>query len=86
MSPRPPAGPQRVLQRRRENLDILLGVVGFFTAVVLVSTVVAEVRGEPSLLRALLLAVLLALCWLTWRMRQDLQRRLTQGGSPPRSR
>jgi hypothetical protein len=52
---------QRLRRRRRENLDIFLGVLGFFTALIFLSTAVAEVQGEPSLTRALVLAVLVGL-------------------------
>jgi hypothetical protein len=61
---------QRQRRRRRENLDIFLGILGFFTAMVFLSTAVAEVRGEPSLTRALVLAVLVGLVMTTWYVRR----------------
>jgi hypothetical protein len=68
--PRPLTPAERVRQRRRENLDILLGALGFFTAMVFLSTAVAEIKGEPSGLRAALLAILAVLFWLTLRIRR----------------
>ncbi len=56
---------ERLRRRRRENLDIFLGVLGFFTALVFLSTAVAEIQGEPSLTRALVLAVLVSLVMTT---------------------
>ena len=53
---------------------MFLGVLGFFGAVILVSTVLAEVRGEPSLARALTLAVFVVLILLTLKVRRSLQR------------
>ena len=67
-------GAQRVAERRRESLDIFIGVLGFFTVLLLVSTVRAELRGEPSVARALTLAVFVILVYLTVRMRRTLLR------------
>jgi threonine/homoserine/homoserine lactone efflux protein len=79
-------GPQRVAQRaaerRRENLDIFLGVLGFFTALLLIATVSAELKGEPSLGRAVVLAIFVGLIYLTWRIRRELQRRAAAPPSP----
>jgi hypothetical protein len=61
---------QRLRRRRRENLDIFLGVLGFFTALIFLSTAVAEVQGEPSLTRALVLAVLVGLVLATLYVRR----------------
>jgi len=61
---------ERQRRRRRENLDIFLGVLGFFTALVFLSTAVAEVQGEPSLTRALVLAVLVSLVLTTLYVRR----------------
>jgi hypothetical protein len=49
---------------------MLLGALGFFTAVVFVVTAIGEIRGESSALRGLLLAVLVVLFWLTLRLRR----------------
>ena len=61
---------ERLRRRRRENLDIFLGVLGFFTALIFVSTAVAEVQGEPSLTRALVLAILVGLVMTTLYVRR----------------
>jgi hypothetical protein len=69
-------GAAREAERRRETVDILLGVLGFFTALVLLSTVAAEVRGDDALARALVLAVLVVLVVIVVRMRRVLTERL----------
>ena len=61
---------ERLRRRRRENLDVFLGVLGFFTALIFLSTAVAEVQGEPSLTRALVLAVLVGLVLATLYVRR----------------
>jgi hypothetical protein len=61
---------QRLRRRRRENLDVFIGILGFFTALIFVSTAVAEIKGEPSLTRALVLAVLVGLVMATWYVRR----------------
>jgi apolipoprotein N-acyltransferase len=78
-------GAARAAERRRENLDIVLGILGFFTAVMFVATAVAEVRGEPALGRALLLAVMVALVLVAVRARRSLARPGVPTGpaSPP---
>jgi hypothetical protein len=69
--PRPPRTPaERTRQRRRENLDMLLGALGFVTAVVFLFTAIDEIKGESSVLRALVLAVLVVLFWATLRLRR----------------
>jgi hypothetical protein len=60
------------VERRRETVDIVLGVLGFFTLLLLVSTVLAEVRGDDSLARAVTLAVFVALLYALLRMRRAL--------------
>ncbi len=42
---------------RRQRFEVLVGLLGFFTVVALVTTVVAEVQGKPALREALVLAV-----------------------------
>jgi hypothetical protein len=61
---------ERQRRRRRENLDVFLGVLGFFTALIFASTAVAEVQGEPSLTRALVLAILVGLVFTTLYVRR----------------
>ena len=55
-----------------------MGVLGFFTFMVAVATLVAELRGEPSLGRALVLAILVGLFYLLVRIRRVLQQQLAQ--------
>jgi hypothetical protein len=76
MSRRPRlTGAARVAERRRENLDMFLGVLGFFTALIFVSTAVAEIRGEASLAKALTLGIFVVLMYVTLRLRRTLHRR-----------
>ena len=60
-------GPQAKAQR----LDMLLGIIGVFTFMAVVQTVVLEVRGEPAGTSALLLAVLLGVLYVVWRARKN---------------
>jgi hypothetical protein len=79
-------GAARAAERRRENLDIFLGVLGFFTAVIFVATAIAEIRGEPALLRALALAVMVSLVLVTLRIRKSMPRRgVPTAGAAPKS-
>ena len=50
---------------------MLLGILGFFTFMALVQTVVLEVRGDPAGFSAAVLAVLVVAVWLTWRARRN---------------
>lgn len=70
--PRPRSGPERAVERRRENIEIFLGVLGFFTFLLLVATTLAELRGEPSLARAVALAVFVGLFYAVLRIRRAL--------------
>ena len=56
---------------RAQRLDTLLGIIGVFTFMAVVQTVVLEVRGEPAGLSAALLAVLLGVLYLVWRARRN---------------
>jgi hypothetical protein len=56
---------------KAQRLDMLLGILGFFTLMATIQTVVLEVQGKPAGGSAVLLAVLLVLCWLTWRARRN---------------
>ena len=56
--------------RLQMNLEILVGGLGFFTAVAFVAAVVAEVRGKPALTEALVLLCLviaLSVAFRAWR-------------------
>jgi uncharacterized membrane protein YjgN (DUF898 family) len=66
----PPSGRRGRGNRRQENLDILVGALGFFTVVAFVVTVLAELRGKPALGPALLLLVLVTALWLAIRARR----------------
>jgi hypothetical protein len=44
---------------RAQRLDVLIGVLGFFTVMALIQTVTFEFRGDPAAGAALLLVALL---------------------------
>ena len=69
-------GAARLVERRRENVEMLMGVLGFFIAVLLVATGIAEIKGEDSLARALVLAILVGLFYVLVRVRRTLQHQL----------
>lgn len=59
-------------QAQRQRLEMLIGILGFFTFAAFVTAVVAEVRGETAVKEALvLLFFTLALGWAihAWRAR-----------------
>jgi hypothetical protein len=56
---------------RAQRLDMLLGIIGFFAFMAVIQTVLLEVRGEPAGFSAALLAVLLLILWVVWRMRRN---------------
>ena len=58
---------------RAQRLEMLIGILGFFTVMALVQAVVLEVRGEPAGLAAAVLAVLLLLLGLVVRARRNVR-------------
>ena len=42
---------------RAQRLDMLIGILGFFTAVAFIQAVIHEVRGEPATKAAIILLV-----------------------------
>lgn len=66
----PRAGSSRRAARRAENLDILLGLLGFFAAVLVIATVASEINGRSAVgLALVLLADVVAMWWLIRRRR-----------------
>lgn len=55
------------VRARGQRLQLLIGLLGFFTVMALVQTVVLEFRGDDALGSAVLLAVLLAALWFAIR-------------------
>ena len=56
---------------RAQRLDVLLGILGFFTAMAAIQTVVLELRGDSALGAAMLLLVLVLATWAVWRARRN---------------
>jgi len=59
------------VRARAQRLDVLLGILGVFTAMAAIQTVVLELRGDSALGSALLLFVLVLATWATWRARRN---------------
>ena len=57
----PGTGTGRHPRASAQRLEVLIGILGFFTLMALIQTVVLEVRGENAVGAAILLAVLLLL-------------------------
>ncbi len=55
---------------RAQRLEMVIGILGFFTAVAFVVTVVAELRGAPALRPALVLLGFVVLLGLAIRVRR----------------
>jgi len=55
---------------KAQRLEMLIGVLGFFTAVAFIETVLLELRGRPALRSALILLGFLVLLGLAVRWRR----------------
>jgi hypothetical protein len=55
---------------RAQRLEMLIGILGFFTVVAFINAAVAELRGQPALKAALVLLVFAVLLGLAIRVRQ----------------
>ena len=55
---------------KAQRIEMLIGVLGFFTAVAFIQTVVLELLGKPALRSAMVLLGLLVLLWLAIRWRR----------------
>ncbi|MGN6634699.1 MAG: hypothetical protein ACTHJ6_04440 [Oryzihumus sp.] len=58
---------------RAERLELLMGLLGFFTVMAFIQTVVLELRGQNAVGAALLLAGLVAALYLAWRARRKVK-------------
>lgn len=54
-------------EARRQHLEMVLGLLGFFTVVSFVAAAVAEVQGRPATSEVLVLVAFLAATYLTYR-------------------
>jgi threonine/homoserine/homoserine lactone efflux protein len=55
---------------KAQRLEMLIGILGFFTFMAFVVTVVAEVRGQPALRPALVLLGFVLVLYLAIRARR----------------
>jgi threonine/homoserine/homoserine lactone efflux protein len=55
---------------KAQRIEMLIGVLGFFTAAAFIQTVILELRGRPALRSAMLLLGFVVLLWLAIRWRR----------------
>lgn len=55
---------------KAQRLDMLIGILGFFTAMAFISAVVAELRGRPALWPAMVLLFFVLVTYLAIRARR----------------
>jgi hypothetical protein len=55
---------------KAQRIEMLIGVLGFFTAVAFIQTVVLELQGKSALGSALILLGFVVLLWLAIRWRR----------------
>ena len=55
---------------KAQRVEMLIGVLGFFTAVAFIQTVVLELQGKLALRSAMVLLGLVVLLWLAIRWRR----------------
>lgn len=70
----------RKAERKAENIDILIGFLGFFAAVLVAVTITAQLSGEPAVGWALLLLALVLSIWAL------VKKRPANAGAPGRNR
>lgn len=58
--------------RSGEDFDIIIGFLGFWALILFVVTVVLEVTGQPALLPAMILLVVVLAIWGMLRLRKRL--------------
>ena len=58
---------------KAQRIEMLIGVLGFFTAVAFIQTLVLELQGKPALRSAMVLLGFVVLLWLAirWRRRSS---------------
>jgi uncharacterized membrane protein YjgN (DUF898 family) len=55
---------------KAQRIEMLIGVLGFFTAVTFLQTVILELQGKSALGSALILLLFVVLLWLAVRWRR----------------
>ena len=55
---------------KAQRIEMLIGVLGFFTAVAFIQTVILELQGKSALGSAMILLVFVVLLWLAIRWRR----------------
>jgi uncharacterized membrane protein YoaK (UPF0700 family) len=59
---------------KAQRLDMLIGILGFFTAMAFISAVVTELRGKPALWPAMVLLFFVVVTYLAIRARRKVPR------------
>ena len=60
-------GPGRSAEARRHNLEVILGLLGFFSLMAFIQLVASELRGDAPAGYAVVTALLLGLTYWTYR-------------------
>jgi hypothetical protein len=55
---------------KAQRIELLIGVLGFFTAIAFVQTLILELQGKPALRSALILLGFVVLLWVVVRWRR----------------
>jgi hypothetical protein len=63
----PPGRGHATPSKQKQRWEMLLGILGFFTVAALITTVVAELRGEPALTEVVVLVLFLVATYATYR-------------------
>jgi len=71
VTPVPPK-PRMHPRAKAQRLEMLIGILGFFTVMAFISTVVVELRGQPALWPALVLLGFVVVTYLAIRARRKL--------------
>ena len=60
-------GPGRTRAARQMNLEVVMGILGFFSIMALISLVAAEVSGGSAVFESVVTIGFLGLTWMTYR-------------------
>lgn len=63
----------------RQRLEVIGGIVGFFTALALVNAVGLILTGRPSIFASFVLALMLVISWFTFRTWRRVDRAVRAG-------
>jgi hypothetical protein len=61
------------VRAKAQRLEMLIGILGFFTFMAFVQAVVTEIRGEDAVFESILLAVFVAVLWFVIQRRRSMK-------------